>query len=177
MTPATRCAAFEALAEREARGEISAREFAALDEHRETCSRCAAAMRRTDPLAAFRVLAAEERPAASWAGLWEGVRAGIHAEGSLGLAEGLRLVRPSSRVAAAAVLVVGLGIAALAVPRLAPSTVPVATVPDHPVVPAVLHPTVESIESPGARIYEVKLFGENERVTEVVMIVDQGMEL
>ena len=52
-----------------------------------------------------------------------------------------------------------------------------AVAPDRPVLPAALHPTVESIESPGARIYEVKLFGENERVTEVVMIVDQGIDL
>ena len=177
MTRAKDCAAFEALARREARGEISAREFAALDEHREACPRCAAAMRRADPLAAFRVLAAEERPEAAWTGLWEGVRAGIRAEGSLGLGEGLRLVRPSSRVAAAAVLVVGLGIAALAVPRLAPPAAPVAAAPERPFVPAALHPTVESIESPGARIYEVKLFAENERVTEVVMIVDQGIDL
>ena len=177
MTPVIDCAALGTLAKREARGEISAQEFAALDHHREACSRCAGAMHRTDPLAMFGRLSEEERPAAAWTGLWEGVRAGIRAEGSLGLREGLRLVRPSSRVAAAAVLVVGLAIAALAVPRLAPQSPSEAAVPDRPVLPAALHPTVESIESPGARIYEVKLFGENERITEVVMIVDQGIEL
>lgn len=177
MTRQMNCAEFAALAAREARGEVSAREFAALDRHRESCARCADAMRESDPLALFRGLATEERPAAAFAGLWEGVRAGIRTEGSLGLGEGLRLVRPSSRVAAAAVLVLGLAIAALAVPRLTPQAPPVASAPERPVFPAVLHPTVESIQSPGARIYEVKLFGENERVTEVVMIVDQGIEL
>jgi len=178
MTRVIDCAAFGRLAKLEARGEISAQEFAALDHHREGCERCARSMRSTDPLALFKGLAAEERPAASWAGLWEGVRAGIRSEGSLGLGEGLRLVRPSSRVAAAALLIVGLAVAALAVPRLTPQAPPVAAVPDSPVLPAlVLHPTVESIQSPGARVYEVKLFGENERVTEVVMIVDQGIEL
>jgi anti-sigma factor RsiW len=177
MTPVIDCAAFRSLAKREAKGQVSAREFAALDRHRERCARCAAAMRQDDSLAAFRALAAEERPAAAWAGLWEGVRAGIRAEGSLGLGEGLRLLSPTSRVAAAALLVVGLAVAALAVPRLKPQLPPVAAAPDRPVLPAVLHPTVESIQSPGARIYEVKLFGENERVTEVVMIVDQGIEL
>lgn len=177
MTRELDCAAFAPLARREARGEVTAREFDALDRHRESCEACAATMRSADPLVLFQRLAAGERPAVAWAGLWEGVRAGIRSEGSLGLGEGLRLVRPSARVAAAAVLVVGLAVAALAVPRLTPETPPVAAVPDLPVLPASLHPTVESIESPGARVYEVRLFGENERVTEVVMIVDQGIDL
>jgi len=178
------CEEVRRLRAREAVGLLTAREFAALDRHTESCSACAERHRQDDPLALFQALAAERQPASFWAGLWSGVRVGVQEEGSLGPLEGLSLLRPSYRAALAALLILGVGLLALVTfelpgteePRLSAEVVPASAL--GPLTPgAVQMPTVESIESPGARIYDLKLFGEGDEVTELVLIFDEEIEL
>jgi hypothetical protein len=178
MSRSIDCRRFAALAEREASGLATRREFRSLDRHRDACAACAARLREAGPLAAFAALAAAGREPS--AGLWEGIRAGIHEEGRLGLAEGVALMRPSVRTALAAALFVALALLALAAPRLVPRPAPAPAPPERaaaPPAPETRRPTVESIESPDARVYEVKVFGEGDRFTDVVLIVDRGVDL
>lgn len=177
MTPG--CAPFRRLMEIEAAGELTRRQFARLDQHRERCAECADLARAADPLRLFRRLAGDRREPEFWTGMNRGLRAALREEGRLSPSESFRLLRPIYRVAAAAVLVLTAGILALV---LAPDL--------QPPLPAdvgigqvlgptaeTLDPTVELIRSPEATVYEMKVFGEGDRVTELVMIFDEGIEL
>jgi hypothetical protein len=177
------CSEFRRLHRREVAGELSGRDFRRLDRHRAACAGCAELARQEDPLALFRPLAADRRDEAFWVGLNEAIRAGIREEGRLGPGETLRLLRPAYRVALAAVLVVIVGALALVLPPAlegpgggeatgAPEVLFTGSAPG-----AVTLPTVESIRSPEATVYEMKVFGEGEQVAELVMIFDEGIDL
>ncbi|MCZ6779408.1 MAG: hypothetical protein O7F16_10650 [Acidobacteria bacterium] len=45
------------------------------------------------------------------------------------------------------------------------------------VIHAVAAPTIESIASPAARVVEFKIFGQEDQVTKVILIFDEGIEL
>lgn len=178
------CAGFERLMRLEASGNLTARQFARLDRHREACAACSARLAEQDPLDLFHRLV-EAAPAAEWrAGMWEGIRAGIQEEGRLELGESFRLLRPAYQVGLAAVLALAVGLVALWAPPVVRSPGPTREVSgrmqrtglpgDSAEVPL---PTVESISSPGARIYEMKVFGEGDRVSELVLIFDESIDL
>lgn len=163
------------LIERDAAGELTRREFLQLDRHLEGCPSCAARRRRLDPLGAFVALRGRRPADPEWAGLWEGVRAGVQGGARLGLRERLALLRPAWRLAAAAALVVTLGLVALRVAG------PAGTAPrDLPALPAgdgAALATVESIGSPRARVCDLKVYGEGDQVAEVVLIFDEEIDL
>jgi hypothetical protein len=180
------CDRFRALAAHEAAGTLTARQFAGLDAHRESCPGCAAEAREGEPLRLFRALRDETREPAFWAGFDHALRAGMQEEGHLGFAESLQLLRPAYRVALAAVLVLGLGLTAgLLAPEFQRQAVPDldgsarlvqlqdTSLPEGEVLP----PTVESIRSDEATVYEMKVFGEGNEVTQLVMIFDEGIDL
>jgi hypothetical protein len=173
------CEGFRKLHELEASGELTARQFTRLDRHREACPSCLALARQADPLGLFQTLSQESRDDGFWAGTNRALRAGIWEEGRLGPAESLLLLRPAYRVALAAVLVLALGLVAAV---LSPSLeVPPAEWPEAVVTGAapgqVMLPTVESIQSEDATLYEMKVFGEEDQVIQVVMIFDDGIDL
>jgi hypothetical protein len=175
----TACEGFRNLHELEQSGELTARQFARLDRHREACSSCLALARQADPLGLFRVLSQESRDDVFWTGTNRALRAGIREEGRLGPAESLLLLRPAYRVALAAVLVLALGLVAGV---LSPSLeVPPAEAPEAMLAGGapgeVMLPTVESIQSEDATVYEMKVFGEEDQVIQVVMIFDDGIDL
>jgi len=172
------------LARRELEGRLTAREFASLDRHRGRCAVCGARGRAADPLALLERLREEPEPPDRWAGLWDGIRAGVHEEGRLGPGETLWLLRPAYRMAAAAAVVIGMGLAAVAALRFpgparpdqpAPSLS--ADLPPAAGEAASFLPTVESIGSAEARVYDMKVFGADGQVTELVLIFDAGIDL
>jgi len=173
------CEGFRELHELETSGELTRRQFVRLDRHREACLSCQAQSQQTEPLRLFQVLAQDGRDDGFWLGTNRALRAGISQEGRLGPSESLMLLRPVYRVALAAVLVLALGVVAMTLspslelaPPESPALVVMGTAPEE-----VTLPTVESIQSEDARIYEMKVFGEEEQVIQVVMIFDDGIEL
>jgi hypothetical protein len=151
---------------------LEAGEFARFDDHRESCAECATAFRAVDPLGLFSALA-EDRPSPEIAAALEA-----------GLREGIaRADRRSRRTA------VGLGVAAALVLMAGVTALGILPGPEAGSSrevggPATLEPmaqiqapTVESIDSPDARVYEMKVFGEGDRVTQLVLIFDEGIEL
>ncbi len=174
----TACEGFRQLHELEAAGELTARQFVRLDRHREACPSCLTRAQHADPLRLFQVLAQESRDESFWTGLNRALRAGMKEGGRPGPAQGL-LLRPAYRVALAAVLVLALGLMAgvlspsLEVPPVEPPAVTVTGVAPGEVT----LPTVEFIQSEGATVYEMTVFGEEDQVIQVVMIFDDGIEL
>ena len=172
------CEGFRKLHELEAAGELTARQFVRLDRHREACPSCLTLAQHADPLRLFQPLAQESRDDSFWTGLNPALRAGIREEGRLGPAQGL-LLRPEYRVALVAVLVLALGLVAgvlspsLEVPPAEPPAVAVTGVAPG----EVMLPTVEFIQSEDATVYEMKVFGEDDQVIQVVMILDDGIDL
>lgn len=173
------CEGFRKLHERDASGELTARQFARLDRHREACPACLALARGADPLQVFQALARESRDEGFWTGTNRALRAGIREEGRLGPAESLLLLRPAYRVALAAMLVLALGlVAGVLSPSLeVPTEEPPAAVVTGMAAGEVMVPTVESIQSENATVYEMKVFGEDDQVIQVVMIFDDGIDL
>ncbi len=170
------CDEFRRLRARE--HELRAREFAELDRHVEGCPACSAHHRREDPLALFRAVAERPREPESWAGLWKGVRTAVEEAGRLGTP----LLRPAYSAALAALLILGAGLLAIGMLDLQAPPAPPVTATAEPFgadVPAATAPlpTVESIRSPGARIVDLSLIGEGERVTKLVLIVDEEINL
>ena len=130
---------------------------------------------------------------AFWAGFWPAVRAGMHDADARAGSFWSGLLRPSLAWAAAAALLV---VALLAVtrpwapepgetgPAVAvsaeraplmdgwPAVLPASSTPGEPVLP-----TVEEVRSPTARVLSMKVYGEDQAVTEVVLIVDEEIEL
>lgn len=170
------CERFRKLHELEAAGELTARQFVRLDRHREACPSCLTLAQHADPLRLFQALAQERRDDEFWMGLNRSLRAGI-AEERLQPPQGLLL--PAYRVALAAVLVLGLGLMAVVLsPSLeAPPADPPAVLVTDVAPGEVRLPTVEFIQSEAATVYEMTVFGENDRVIQVVMIFDDGIEL
>jgi anti-sigma factor RsiW len=184
-------------------GQVPPPEARAMRLHIQRCPDCHARALQRDPLQIFAPLADEERGEAFWEGFWPSVRAGlrqaeVRSSGLLGW-----LHRPGLAWAAAAVLLV-VSLLALTMPW-APTPSPdpsrgaprVADLPPRapaggaadasedlwPVVlasgvagePAL--PTVEEVRSPTARVLSMKVYGEDQAVMEVVLIVDEEMEL
>ena len=152
---------------------LTAREFAALDRHRDACDACALQDPGQDSLAMFAVLRDRRPDAVVWSGLWPRVREGIAAPNRLPGWAGPSLLRPAYRVAAAVALVIGLGLLALG--WLEPPAAP--PLPAVPAVPGPAVATVESIGSPGARVYDMRVIGEDDQVTELVLIFDEEIDL
>ena len=156
---------------------LSAREFAALDRHRDTCDACALQDPGEDSLAMFAELRHRRPDPVVWTGLWEGVREGLRegiaAPDRLPGSTGLSLLHPAYRVAAAVALVIGLGLLALGwmEPPVAPR------VPPTPAAPGPAVATVESIRSPHARLYDMRVIGEDDQGTELVLIFDEEIDL
>lgn len=183
------CDAARDLLAREAGEGITAEEFARLDAHREACAACGAALRREDPLAAFASLRDRRPEPGLWLGFWDGIRTAIvdnvpvrddvpvrdevPVRGETP-ARGLR--RPALAVAAAAAWVLLLGAGAwLGMRELAAPSPSVPAVVRLEAAPTVA--TVESIGSASARIYDMQVIDEDNRVTELVMIFDEGIDL
>ncbi len=168
------CERFRKLHELEAAGELTARQFVRLDRHREACPSCLTLAQHADPLRLFQALAQESRDDAFWAGSNRALRAGIAEEGRPGL-----LLRPAYRVALAAVLVLALGwMAGVLAPSLeVPPAQPPAVMVTGVAPGEVMLPTVESIRSESATVYEMKVFGEQDQVIQVVIIFDDGIDL
>jgi hypothetical protein len=183
----SRCDEFRKLQALEIADELTARQFARLDRHRAACPGCAAEARRDEPLELFQALAGETRDESFWSGFQQSLHAGMQEEGRLGPSESLLLLRPAYRVALAAVLVLGLGLmAGLLAPDLEPQA-PADGLPGDALAARmfpmdsagdeIMLPTVESIESDEAMVYEMKVFGENDEVTQLVMIFDEEIDL
>ena len=107
----------------------------------------------------------------------------MHGALRAGLEDGRRepglLLRPAYRVALAAVLVLALGLVAgvlspslEAPPAERPEAVVMGGAPGE-----VMLPTVESIQSEDATLYEMKVFGLDDLVILVVMILVDGIDL
>jgi hypothetical protein len=153
--------------------------------HIHACADCHARVLARDPLQLFAPLSDEERGEEFWAGFWPAVRADIHALEARRRSWRDRVFRPAVAWAAAAGAV---AVAALVVvarlggggPEPAgggegwPEALPVrpAVVAASPAVPS-----VEDVRSPTAKVLSVKVYGEGEAVTEVVLIVDERIEL
>ncbi len=170
------CEGFRKLHELEVAGELTARQFVRLDRHREACPSCLTLAQHGDPLRLFQALAQESRDDGFWMGVNRALRAGMKEGGRPGPAQGL-LLRPAYRVALAAVLVLGLMAGVLWPSLEVPPADPPAVVVTGVAPGEVMLPTVEFIQSEDATIYEMKVFGEENQVIQVVMIFDDGIEL
>ena len=169
--PAIQCDEFRDLLDREAAGDGTAAEFERLEQHREGCDACAVRRSAADPLAMFANLA--ERQPSSWPGLWEGIRDEVETT------PGWSRLHPAYGLAAAAALVLALGLGAL----LGTGSLQTPGRWDAPVfveLPLASAPTVATVEhivSPSARIYDMQVIDAENRVTELVMIFDEGIDL
>ncbi len=175
----TACRPFQKLLDLEASAGLSAREFAQLDRHRESCPECAERFRTADSLHLFQRLADDSRKPEFWSGWDLGLRTAMQEEGRLSLAESFRLLRPVYRVGMAAVVVLVAGVVALIVPPVLDVPAPAEIRLGAIAAPGgqTLEPTVEMIRSPKATVYEMKVFGDGDQVTQLVMIFDEGIEL
>lgn len=173
------CEEFRKLYELEVSDALTARQFVRLDRHRDACPACRELAQQTEPLRLFQVLAQDSRDDGFWMGTNRALRTGISEEGRLGPGESLLLLRPVYRVALAAVLVLALGLlAAVLSPSLElPTPEPSALMVMGMAPGEVMLPTVEFIQSENARVYEMKVFGEQDQVIQVVMILDDGIDL
>jgi hypothetical protein len=158
---------------------------ARLAHHLRSCGRCRAAA-GSDPSRLFALLREQApEPAPAFEPMWERARL-----------DAARLRRERRRLrgwGAAAACGVALAAAAwlllaerLAPPRLRPGGAEVLAerteggapaTPDPGAVAAASLPTLESVASPEARVVEFKIFGEREQVTEVILILDRGVDL
>ena len=169
--PAIQCQEFRDLLDREGAGDLTGAEFERLEQHREGCDPCAAIQSAADPLAMFATLA--ERQPESWPGLWEGIRDEVQRT------PGWSRLHPAYGLAAAAALVLALGLAALlgTGPPGAPGSRSAPVLVALPFASAPTVATVEHIVSPSARIYDMQVIDAENRVTELVMIFDEGIDL
>jgi hypothetical protein len=173
-------------------GDLDRARHASVRSHLDGCASCREALVEADPLQMFAALGSERRQAGQWDGFWDGVREEIGAPRRP--ARGTRPRRVAAWWAAAAAVVVMAGGYFIA-PRLPsrPPTVqtPIAAVPaDITLSPAgTPRPqTVEQVRTSDARPVQVFSMaydpGAGEApaageapVTELVLIVDAGLEL
>lgn len=171
-------------------GQVPPPEARAMRLHIHACAGCRPKVLARDPLQLFAPLADQEQGEAFWAGFWPAVRADIHAERARG--EGFRsfFARPSVAWATAAALLVVAGLALARTWRLEPADLgrPTAAeiaaadqwqrvLPDTGQIGAPALASVEEVRSPSAQVLSMKVFGEDEAVTEVVLIVDAAIDL
>jgi len=171
-------------------GQVPPPEARAMRLHIHACAECRPKVLARDPLQLFAPLADQEQGEAFWAGFWPAVRADIHAERARG--EGFRsfFARPSVAWATAAALLVVAGLALARTWRLEPADLgrPTAAeiaaadqwqrvLPDTGQIGAPALASVEEVRSPSAQVLSMKVFGEDEAVTEVVLIVDAAIDL
>lgn len=160
--------------------------------HIHACADCHARVLARDPLQLFAPLADEERDDAFWAGFWPAVRADLHAAESESRSWRARLLRPAFAWAASAALLLVAAFALLRTWHAAPAplapegSAPIArSAPEgwHKVLPSagkVGEPapqTLEEVRSPSAKVLSMKVYGADQAVTEVVLIVDEGIKL
>jgi len=171
-------------------GQIPPPEARAMRLHIHACAACRPRVLERDPLQLLAPLADQERGEEFWAGFWPAVRAGIHAERARPSGLRARFARPALAWAAAAALILLAGLALLRSLRPAseqPGGVMVAdsaarepwqeVLPDSGPIGEPVLPTVEEVRSPSAQLLSMKVFGEDEAFTEVVLIVDEAIEL
>jgi len=171
-------------------GDLDPAAHGAVREHTAGCQSCREALRQADPLMIFADLSEQSRPAASWDGFWEGIQTALpRAPQAPARSAGSQRRRVAAVLAAAAALLV-LASAYILTARLQPAEAPPAVVAmARPAVPAgtPLPQTVEQVNTPGARPVQVFSMaygseaespaGEAGQVTELVLIVDAGLEL
>jgi hypothetical protein len=159
--------------------------------HIHACPACHQRVVGADPLQIFAPLADEDRDDAFWAGFWPAVRADIHAAQGDSRSWRTRLLRPAFAWGAAAAFLL---VAALAVARtwrdsappraLAPRSAASASLQEwHRVLPSAgtvgepTLPTLQEVRSPSAKVLSMKVYGADQAVTEMVLIVDEGIRL
>jgi len=172
-------------------GQVPPPERRAMRLHIHACADCHARVVARDPLQLFAPLADEEREEAFWAGFWPAVRADIHAVEAESSSWRGRFLRPSLAWSAAALLLVAaLALArtwraAAVLPEAAGGAPIVRTVPEgwHRVLPSrgslgdPAPPALEDVRSPSAKVLSMKVYGQDQAVTEVVLIVDEEIRL
>lgn len=151
---------------------------APLARHLAACERCRVRA-ASDPSRLFAVLrGVAPEPAPAWQPFWASVSAG-GAERE----RARRARRAWVAASAAALLVAGalwlmrpglLGPARRLETAALPAPAPAGA---GAVLPASAPPTLEAITSPAARVVELKIFGEQDQVTEIILIIDEGIEL
>ena len=171
-------------------GQVPPPEARAMRLHIHACASCRPMVLARDPLQILAPLADQEQGEEFWAGFWPAIRADIHAEKAR--REGLRsiLARPAVAWAAAAALLLVASLALVRTWRLDPADLGRPAVAASPVQDEWQHvlpdsghigepvlASVEEVKSPSARIVSMKIFGEDEAVTEVVLIVDEAIDL
>ncbi|MBI3449122.1 MAG: zf-HC2 domain-containing protein [Acidobacteria bacterium] len=180
------CERVRAFLESYLEGQVPPPERRAMRLHIHACEACRSRVIARDPLQMFAPLADEERPDEFWAGFWPAVRADIHAAEAEARSWRARLLRPAIAWSAAAALLVVAAVAVVRPWRATPASrdfreaaapdwrrvLPSAGQPGEP-VPA----TLEDVRSPSARVLTMKVYGRDEAVTEVVLIVDEGINL
>jgi len=172
-------------------GQVPPPERRAMRLHIHACSGCHERVLERDPLQVFASLADEDRDDAFWAGFWPAVRADIHAAQSDARSWRTRLLRPAFAWSAAAAFLL---VAALAVARTWRDPDPRPALPAgvgraaslrewHTILPSAgtvgepAPPTLEDVRSPSAKVLSVKVYGADQAVTEMVLIVDEGIKL
>lgn len=163
-------------------GQVPPPEARAMRLHIHACSACREQVLKRDPLQLFAPLADEERGEEFWAGFWPAVRADIHAAEAEATTWSARLLRPALAWGAAAAMFL---VAVLALLRPGPveqerrNAFPAGLVnlPEAARTGGPSLPTVEQVRSPSARVLSMKVFGEGEAVTELVLIVDEEIQL
>ena len=172
-------------------GQVPPPERRAMRLHIHACAGCHERILERDPLQLFAPLADEERDDAFWAGFWPAVRADIHAAESEARSWRSRLLRPAFAWGAAAAFLL---VAALAVVRTWHTAAPPPAIPTggaaatslrewHRILPSVgtvgepTLPTLEDVRSPSARVLSMKVYGADQAVTEMVLIVDEEIKL
>lgn len=175
-------------------GQVPPPEARAIRLHFQRCQDCWSRVVDRDPLQIFAPLADQEPGESTWDGFWSAVQADIRERGVPPARFLSGLVRPSYAWTAAAALVI-IAVVALSRPWL-PDQAPARNAGSPPAVESrsvqgdrrdfpdlVVRasgptlPTVQEVRSPTARVLSMKVYGGDEGVTEVVVIVDPETEL
>ena len=160
--------------------------------HIHSCADCHARVIAREPLQIFALLADEERGEEFWIGFWPAIRSEIRAADAESAAWRRWFRRPAFAWGAAAAAILLLAALAIVIPwggappgeGAGSRSVPVAA--DDPwreLLPAAvqqagtLAPTIEEVRSPTAHVLSLKVYGRDEGVAEVVMIVDEEIQL
>jgi anti-sigma factor RsiW len=173
-------------------GQVPPPERRAMRLHIHACPDCHAQVLSRDPLQLFAPLADEERDDAFWAGFWPAIRADIHAAERESRSWRARLMRPGLAWAASAAFLLVAAAALLHPWRPAPLSPPAtggatmartgpegwhAVLPSAGIVGEPVPQTLEEVRSPSAKVLSMKVYGADQAVTEVVLIVDEGIKL
>lgn len=171
-------------------GQVPPPEARAIALHFQRCGECYRRVVDRDPLKIFAPLSEEDRGEEFWAGFWPALRAEIRKPAPRPGPLGRLLPHPAAAWAAAAALIL---LAALAFVgpwrppgggdssgRVSLRPIPGEAGAEFPAAPGgalPALPTVEEVRSPTARVLTMQLIGEDQSVTEVVLIVDEAIEL